>query len=581
MRIKWLLAFCLLNTTVLLAQNVPVLFFSDLIFGPNTGWNNGTSQGAAVTIWGENFGATQGSSYVTINGAQATSYAEWDTVGPARGLERITFFIPTSASTGAGTISVTVNGQTSNTLPFTVAPATIYYIDVTNGNDSNNGLTTSTPFQDLWKFNPCGPTDPDHTPGSCNPSQDGQYIAYVRGGTYTTLDTAGGGAGFMFLRGPYGGPTKQKALIGYPGETPVVDATNAAYGLTWCANYSPYGKCSYFTYAKLTIENGDWMTLNWGDYNRYVGDTMSAMNVDDEAGILNIYDSQYTDVYGNLWLNDGASDMKHDLYIKSYAPYVTGDTGINYVDVGWNEDNNPHRVPASTGTGCAFFVSRDGSAASSTPQQYTQNVTIHDNYFHAGDEAYIYIGDGYPINDVLIFNNIFGPGGTGPNGPLFFQDGTTTVHFYNNTSYEGGSTSVQLLYLASHASPNVLYSSNNIYYTISGEPFIYWYNPWGATIVSDHDLYFNGTTPSGTGLTVTNSVNADPGFVNAAGNNFHLSSSSSPANGAGITESDVVYDYDGLVRPNPPSIGAYEYASASSSGAPNPPTSLGYTVTKN
>ena len=39
-----------------LAQT-PVLCFSDLTFGPNTGWNNGSTQGAAVTVWGKNFAA--------------------------------------------------------------------------------------------------------------------------------------------------------------------------------------------------------------------------------------------------------------------------------------------------------------------------------------------------------------------------------------------------------------------------------------------------------------------------------------------------------------------------------------------
>ena len=239
MRLKWLFLVCLLGAAQAFAQSSPALFFSDLIFGPNTGWNNGTSQGAAVTIWGKNFGSTRGSSYVTINGAQATNYAEWDAIGPARGLERITFWIPTNAATGAGTISVTVNGVTSNTLPFTVDNTTvIYYIDGTNGNNSNNGRTTSTPFKSLYMFNPC--CDPYHSGGQANPSGDGQYIAYVRGGNYSQLDTIAGDSTYITLRGPWGGPTKQKAIIGYPGETPVLNMQVATGGGFRTADWAPW-----------------------------------------------------------------------------------------------------------------------------------------------------------------------------------------------------------------------------------------------------------------------------------------------------------------------------------------------------
>jgi hypothetical protein len=53
----------------------PVLFFSDLTWGPKTGWEGSQTKGAAVTIWGKNFGSTRGSNYVTVNGAQITEYA--------------------------------------------------------------------------------------------------------------------------------------------------------------------------------------------------------------------------------------------------------------------------------------------------------------------------------------------------------------------------------------------------------------------------------------------------------------------------------------------------------------------------
>ena len=61
-----MLAVC---STAMLAQSAPPsLFFSDLESGPNTGGQN--NKGVWVTIWGKGFGATQGTSTVTVGGAR-------------------------------------------------------------------------------------------------------------------------------------------------------------------------------------------------------------------------------------------------------------------------------------------------------------------------------------------------------------------------------------------------------------------------------------------------------------------------------------------------------------------------------
>ncbi len=59
------------------AQTAPAprVFYSDLESGPNTGGQNG--QGAFVTIYGNGFGATRGSSVVTVGGIAAHAYPTW------------------------------------------------------------------------------------------------------------------------------------------------------------------------------------------------------------------------------------------------------------------------------------------------------------------------------------------------------------------------------------------------------------------------------------------------------------------------------------------------------------------------
>lgn len=542
-----------------LAQT-PVLCFSDLTFGPNTGWNNGSTQGAAVTVWGKNFGATRGSSYITINGAQATTYAEWEAIGPARGLERITFFIPTTAASGAGTISVTVNGQISNTLPFTVAAAAIYYVDVTNGNNSNNGLTTSTAWKDILKADPAN-----------NPSGDGQYIVYVRAGTYTTTE-GGGYAGFISAgSSPTGGPTKQKAIIGYPGDAlPVLQAGDFWNGdnpFTYAAHQS------YYTWAKLEGTGGSSaFGTTVGDYNRFVGLYLhDYYNTVSQTGILTPVNSPYNVLYGNYLKHNGCDSYKHDIYVSTYdgkgAP-------SQHVDIGWNEIDSPTWVSGcgyNDSHGVSLFISSHASQLANG----TGEVSIHDNYCHDGNMGCINIGDGSPIGNVYLYNDVFSGGtctGSGCYDAIFANGGCSAVYAYNNTFYLY-ETDTPIVYL--YAANCSLTLRNNLFFGSSGQPFVGVGSFSGLVVNSDHDLYYPAATalPSGAGVTVTNPVRSNPAVVSGVvDGNFRLTSSS-PAIGAGVSYRSLATDYDGTNRPNPPSIGAYESASGSAS-APNPPSGL-------
>ena len=71
--------------------------------------------GASVTITGENFGASRGTSTVTFNGTPAATYTIWSDTS-------ITVTVPTNATTGS--VVVTVGGQVSNGVEFTVEETT-------------------------------------------------------------------------------------------------------------------------------------------------------------------------------------------------------------------------------------------------------------------------------------------------------------------------------------------------------------------------------------------------------------------------------------------------------------------------
>ncbi len=93
--------------------------------------------------------------------------------------------------------------------------------------------------------------------------------------------------------------------------------------------------------------------------------------------------------------------------------------------------------------------------------------------------------------------------------------------------------------------------------------------------------YSNVNDPGGVIDTTTAGHNqsADPLLVNPVvglGQDFHIASVDSPVIGAGTPDpSDGLSDRDGVARPNPPAVGAYEYAGPSAAPSGTLPTSGG------
>ena len=94
----------------------------------------------------------------------------------------------------------------------------------------------------------------------------------------------------------------------------------------------------------------------------------------------------------------------------------------------------------------------------------------------------------------------------------------------------------------------------------------------GIAIALTNDIVYGdvGGEVGGTGFTAafcdiqggyagTGNINADPLFVHVAGYDVHLYPGS-PCLGAGTPNGAPSADLDGVLRPNPPSIGAYEFA---------------------
>jgi hypothetical protein len=100
---------------------------------------------------------------------------------------------------------------------------------------------------------------------------------------------------------------------------------------------------------------------------------------------------------------------------------------------------------------------------------------------------------------------------------------------------------------------------NNIFYNPPGGIAVNTYAFTAPSCVLDHNMVYGGSMGSVPGCSFTNSITANPSFVNPS-SDFHLQAGSL-AIGAGVTVSGAATDYDGITRPqgNGFDIGAFEF----------------------
>lgn len=234
--------------------STPVLFFSDLTDGATSGWNGSGTQGAAVSIWGLNFGE---SGTITVANATAetsvnipsSTCAEWAaTTNPttARGLQRITFWLSsdmgTSGTAPNSTIEVTTSDGTSNTIPFhcrAIGSNHIYFFD-DDGNDDTGDGSLSTPWKSGEK---------------ARIELSAGDIGYFREGIYTTIDTQYTPYGaFIYCRDDTpnhnnGAEYNTITIASYPTEQAQIGAYNNNTLFVFFRH--DYGAMAYWTISKF------------------------------------------------------------------------------------------------------------------------------------------------------------------------------------------------------------------------------------------------------------------------------------------------------------------------------------------
>lgn len=515
----------------------PRLFFTDLVSGPNTGGQD--NLGVFITLYGEGFGIERGGSTVTIGGQEVAAYVSWGENNAPRRLDKLV--VQPGLDITSGDLVVTVNGQTSNPLPFTVRPGGIYFVSP-SGDDANDG-SLDHPWRSM-AF-------------AANMLAAGDTV-YAMDGVSETAEQNFGAVLSLETSGAEDGP---KAIIAYPGATATLGSTVLEFGI----RVPNIGVAANDWVIAGLVLRGQVQAVDIGGSGssrwRIVGNDISCPVGDGQTGCFAAALASNITFLGNE-VHD-ISTQGNQPSKQYHAVYFTTDT--NHVEVGWNHihDNLAcravqfHSSPLDENTGY---------------NQY--DLSVHDNLIHGGvcdgiDFATVDPSQG----PVRAFNNIIYDIGRGPSPPdgdanytcIYVAAGTNTgvdgigeVEIFNNTLFNCGAYGNvdSGAFGRGPGSPGlVMKLMDNLVYAIGSEDYI---SPSSDTsrITGSNNLWFGeGAAPA---LLVGN-LSGNPLFVDAAAGDFRLQPGSPAINAGGGMDTSA--DFMGITRPQGAGvdIGAYEF----------------------
>ncbi|MHB8648104.1 MAG: LamG-like jellyroll fold domain-containing protein, partial [Thermomicrobiales bacterium] len=513
----------------------PVILYTDIITGPNTGGEN--NDGAYLTIFGKGFGATQGSSQVTINNVPVAVYKQWYD-------NKIT--IQPGPSVTSGAIRVIVGGVSSNSnQTFTVVPGRIFFVAL-NGNDSTGVIGDIThPFRTIQTVL----NRSDFAPGD-------QVV--VRGGNWSDVyPLYGSFFSIAYIQGTAAAPI---VVMGYPTET-----VNLVYNGTQTRGIHSWATTGHFVIANFHMDQGGkglaiGITPGATDVRIVNNEVKNGYEDSGGAGYIDGSGTNFK-ILGNSVHDNGGSKLYHAMYFDARAN-PSGNVEIAYNTIYNETGGRGIQIYGDTGT-------------------LINNISIHNNIIHDihldGILLGSYSGTGDQVYDNIVYNTanaaFQGPSTDAGSGGscLRFNSSTLTATVYNNTFYNCAmDNGVYSTGIENQALGSVTFA-NNIVDTSGGLGYFDNTSSTGGITATNNLWYGSGATPSWS----ASSVNADPSFVNAAGANFHLNSTS-PAidKGSSLASSVVTSDIEGTPRPQGSAydIGAYEYASGSTTTSPPPST---------
>ena len=510
------------------------LFFSDLESGPSSRGQGG--KGAFVTVWGNGFGATRGTSTVTVGGGAVDSYPIWTPT-------KIAFQLGSAAATGDIVVHVAGKGD-SNGLPFTVRAGSVYFVTAGAAGDDTHPGTFASPWKTIAYAK-------DNLAAG-----DIAYLGTSAGDTLSQTGTYRYNASLSIDKNDgtnAGTAAMPKALVAYPGASVTVgQVTGVQRGLLIPAIT---GTFDYWVIAGLNLRGAVEALDFEGTANgwRVIGNDLSCPNGTGLSGCIVGGDGttpHTLKLYGNV-VHDAAASVTsitkyyHGIYLAS-----------NDLEIAWNEVRD--------GKTCRAIQFHDSAGPN------LHGISVHDNLIHGTVCDGINFATVDPSQGTVeAYNNVIYDVGLGPDPADGSSDyagiyvanitnmgspGSGSVRIYNNTLYNCGSRKTSAAgAIARAAGPVGIQMDDNLVVTLAGESY---FSGDTSAVTGSNNLFFGGGGSVVSAL--VGSVTGDPLLVAPASHDFHLQAGSAAIDHGIATPATV--DYDGNTRPQGAAfdIGAYE-----------------------
>jgi hypothetical protein len=267
----------------------------------------------------------------------------------------------------------------------------------------------------------------------------------------------------------------------------------------------------------------------------------------------------YVKVYNNIFKNVGTGNYNVASGTGDYAAVMVDENNDWLIYSGSVADGS------CTSTPCTFSTNKAATPPTVTGVN-TKFTALTRGWGLVGVDTTWYIDTCSDDTHCNLFTTPFGSNDSGAT-MQYRKSGVGNVQVYNNTVYHAGActgaAAGSTAECGAFSRPRdqtrtgpllFMELKNNVVYQDGTKPYISNYASWSTYISGDHNDWYNGT---GT-FPTTSDLTADPLFV-SAGTNFNLQSGSTMRGAGANTLSVVPTDVQGLTRPNPPAIGAYEY----------------------
>lgn len=295
-----------------------------------------------------------------------------------------------------------------------------------------------------------------------------------------------------------------------------------------------YGTAHDIELSNLTVHD------NWNGI--IMSDNANQITINDCLVYNSRYGVGFENTVNNVFISRVTSHSNSETYIGPVSSYVNGD--------GFSDDAGTADIFIQDGVA---YNNSDGGFDFKAATFECKNCIAHDNRY-----GFRIWGPGpYTLINSLGYGNGMTPLQTQSTGTTYLYNST----FVSHSGDEG--------YVMEGPGQSLVMRNCILYgYTtqvVSGGGF--------ASLDEDYNLYFSNQGAIGYSVG-PHSVVLDPKFVNAAGNDYHLQSTS-PAIDAGVALAFIPDDLDDNLRPQGPAydIGAYEFTGTALQ-RPNPPTAL-------